>query len=149
MHCLKFLIELLAALLIFSLSDKVAFTLRKYSSKSLFAAMQCDEECEHYEPCIPTCPTPTCDTLLEPQSPNCQEATCVEGCAKDVCPPGEVYKSATDKECVSEPDCDKKCLEIDGEVYMEGDKISEDECHTWLVLFSGLHIILFEYFVNI
>ena len=93
--------------------------------------MQCDESCEHYEPCIPQCPTRTCDTLLLAVSPTCAEATCVEGCAKDVCPPGQVHKSAVDKECVPDTDCDKKCLEIDGRVYMEGDMISEDACHTW------------------
>ncbi|XP_071530009.1 uncharacterized protein [Panulirus ornatus] len=95
-----------------------------------FCPMQCDEDCEHYEPCIPTCPQETCDTLLDPSSPVCTQDACVEGCAKDVCPPGQVYKSATDKECVPKVECEKKCMEIDGEVYMEGDIISQDDCHT-------------------
>ncbi|KAA0190908.1 hypothetical protein HAZT_HAZT005302, partial [Hyalella azteca] len=91
--------------------------------------MQCDETCEHYEPCIPTCGTSTCDTLLAPTSPTCVDATCVEGCARDVCPPGHVHKSASDKSCVPAVDCDKKCLEEEGKVFMEGDVMSEDDCH--------------------
>ncbi|CAL4114083.1 unnamed protein product, partial [Meganyctiphanes norvegica] len=92
--------------------------------------MQCDETCEHYEPCIPTCPFETCDTLNTPRTTVCSEDICVEGCAKDVCPPGEVHKSLTDKECIPKTDCEKKCLEIDGEVYLEGDIISQDDCHS-------------------
>lgn len=42
-------------------------------------AMQCDESCEHYEPCIPTCPMETCDTLLDPAAPLCTQDACVEG----------------------------------------------------------------------
>nr|XP_045582100.1 uncharacterized protein LOC123745535 [Procambarus clarkii] len=92
--------------------------------------MQCDESCEHYEPCIPTCTQVNCDTLLDPSSPICTQDACVEGCAKDICPPGQVYKSSTDLECVPKADCEKKCMEIDGKVYMEGDTISQDDCHT-------------------
>ncbi|KAK7066927.1 Mucin-5B [Halocaridina rubra] len=92
--------------------------------------MQCDETCEHYEPCIPTCPHETCDTLLDPASPVCTQDACVEGCAKDLCPPGQVHKSATDPECVPKVDCEKRCMEIEGEVYLEGDIISQDNCHT-------------------
>ena len=43
------------------------------------SAMQCDESCESYEPCIPTCPHETCDTLLDPRSPVCTQDACVEG----------------------------------------------------------------------
>ncbi|KAK3857259.1 hypothetical protein Pcinc_036476, partial [Petrolisthes cinctipes] len=92
--------------------------------------MQCDESCEHYEPCIPTCPKESCDTLLDPSPPLCTQDACVEGCAKDVCPPDQVYKSLSDQECVPRADCEKKCMEIDGEVYMEGDIITQDDCHT-------------------
>ena len=45
----------------------------------LASAMQCDESCEHYEPCIPTCPLETCDTLLDPAAPLCTQDACVEG----------------------------------------------------------------------
>ena len=41
--------------------------------------MQCDESCEHYEPCIPTCAPDNCDTLLDPKSSMCQQEACVEG----------------------------------------------------------------------
>ncbi|XP_063867870.1 uncharacterized protein LOC135104399 [Scylla paramamosain] len=92
--------------------------------------MQCDESCEHYEPCIPTCPMETCDTLLDPAAPLCTQDACVEGCARDVCPPSQVHKSATDLDCVPKADCEKKCMEVDGEVFMEGDIISQDDCHT-------------------
>nr|XP_045582104.1 hemocytin-like isoform X3 [Procambarus clarkii] len=95
-----------------------------------FCPMQCDEECEHYEACIPTCPRPTCDTLLSPNPPMCALDTCVEGCSKNECPPGQVHQSATDDHCVPKTDCQKKCLQINGTLYMEGDVISKDDCHT-------------------
>ncbi|XP_071530011.1 hemocytin-like isoform X2 [Panulirus ornatus] len=95
-----------------------------------FCPMQCDEKCEYYEPCIPTCPQMSCETLFDPSPPLCAHDACVEGCASEVCPPGQVYKNASKLVCVPKADCVMKCLEIDGKVYMEGDIISEDECHT-------------------
>ena len=42
-----------------------------------------------------------------------------------------MHKSQTDKECIPKTDCEKKCLEIDGETYLEGEIISQDDCHSW------------------
>ena len=53
------------------------------------------------------------------------------GCAKDVCPASQVHKSATDLDCVPKADCEKKCMEVEGEMFMEGDIITQDDCHTW------------------
>lgn len=46
-----------------------------------FAAVQCDESCSQYKPCVKTCPLETCDNTLVYKSLStlCNQDTCVEG----------------------------------------------------------------------
>lgn len=43
--------------------------------------MQCDETCSTYSPCVPTCPSETCDNFLNLKNITemCKQDTCVEG----------------------------------------------------------------------
>ena len=43
----------------------------------------------------------------------------------------QVHRNATDPSCVAEVDCKRVCLEEDGHTYLEGDIVSQDDCHTW------------------
>lgn len=98
----------------------------------MFTAMQCDERCSQYSPCISTCPTETCDNLLVQKqlSKICSEDTCIEGCQTKQCPPDYVYSNSSLSECVPRNSCKVFCMEIDGVKYYEGDLIKEDDCHS-------------------
>lgn len=99
---------------------------------SLFSAMQCDERCSNYSPCISTCPTETCDNLLThgQLSKTCKEETCIEGCVPKPCAPGHIYLNSSFLECVPRNICRPACLEIDGVTYYEGDLVEGDECYS-------------------
>ncbi|XP_044006095.1 hemocytin [Aphidius gifuensis] len=105
----------------------------KWRSKNL-CPMQCDEKCSNYSPCISTCPRETCDYLLNPKikknSQLCTEDTCIEGCLPKECPNDEVYLNSTYQECVPRSTCKPICLEKEGVIYYEGDKVSSDLCQT-------------------
>lgn len=47
----------------------------------VFVAIQCDEKCSHYSPCVQTCPKQTCDNYIIHSNLNqlCSEDACVEG----------------------------------------------------------------------
>jgi hypothetical protein len=47
----------------------------------VFIAIQCDEKCSHYSPCVQTCPAQTCDNHMIHSNLNqlCSEDACVEG----------------------------------------------------------------------
>ena len=49
-----------------------------------FIAIQCDEKCSHYSPCVQTCPKQTCDNYIIHGKFNqlCIEDACVEGVLK-------------------------------------------------------------------
>jgi hypothetical protein len=49
-----------------------------------FVAIQCDEKCSHYSPCVQTCPKQTCDNYIIHSKFNqlCSEDACVEGVLK-------------------------------------------------------------------
>ena len=49
-----------------------------------FIAIQCDEKCSHYSPCVQTCPKQTCDNYIIHKKFNqlCSEDACVEGVLK-------------------------------------------------------------------
>jgi hypothetical protein len=53
---------------------------------SLFVAIQCDEKCSHYSPCVQTCPKQTCDNYIIHSKLNhlCSEDACVEGVLNSV-----------------------------------------------------------------
>ncbi|XP_044578140.1 hemocytin isoform X1 [Cotesia glomerata] len=102
----------------------------KWRSQDL-CPMQCDESCSSYSPCLSTCPQETCDSLTFTNvSKLCVQDTCVEGCLTKSCPEGEVYRNSTLKECVPKALCKPLCLEIEGVIYYEGDKVSSDACQT-------------------
>lgn len=88
----------------------------------LITAMQCDERCSNYSPCISTCPLETCDNLLTQNklTKSCSEDTCVEGCSFKLCPPGYVYSNSSHLECVPRSTCKPICLEENGVTYYEG-----------------------------
>jgi hypothetical protein len=49
-------------------------------------AIQCDEKCSHYSPCVQTCPKRTCDNYIIHSKLNqlCSEDACVEGVLNSV-----------------------------------------------------------------
>lgn len=100
--------------------------------KFIFSAIQCDQRCSQYSPCISTCPEETCDTVLmtEKISKTCKEDTCIEGCNPKPCPSGSIYLNSTFLECVPRNVCKPICMEIEGKTYYEGDLIEEDDCHS-------------------
>nr|CAD7397465.1 unnamed protein product [Timema cristinae] len=95
-------------------------------------AIQCDEKCSQYSPCVQTCPKETCDNHLIYKSltPLCKEDFCVEGCEVKLCPPGQVYNNLTSFECVPQEKCKTTCLQVGNITYNEGDVMEQDACHT-------------------
>ncbi|KAK8764281.1 hypothetical protein V5799_033110 [Amblyomma americanum] len=101
----------------------------KWRSQSL-CPIQCDAECSEYDACIPGCPPRTCETLGAPegeQGPVCDTSTapCIEGCKPKPCPEGFVYDNERDMNCVPEAQCRVPCKEINGRVYLEGERIED------------------------
>lgn len=118
----------------------------------LMAALQCNEECSSYSPCMSTCPTVTCDNPLGSSS-LCAADACVEGIADDwfgffstryisivcftgcqpkECPKGQIHRSANELSCMPISDCASAlCMVVDGVMYAEGDVIERDACHAW------------------
>lgn len=96
-----------------------------------FSAIQCDERCATYSPCVSSCPQETCDNLLlqNPLSKLCKEDSCIEGCAPKPCPPDYVYMNSSLTECVPRNVCKPICLEINSIIYYEGDLMEGDDCH--------------------
>ncbi|KAF5291992.1 hypothetical protein FQA39_LY14109 [Lamprigera yunnana] len=94
--------------------------------------IQCDERCAHYEPCISPCPYETCDNLMmyKKLASMCEQETCIEGCLVEECEEGYVYKNSSLLECVPKSSCKPVCIQIGNIVYLEGDIIEEDQCHT-------------------
>jgi len=94
--------------------------------------MQCDPKCSHYSPCISACPVETCDNILDQAKDDrmCKEDTCVEGCLIKECPENTIYFNDTYSECTPKAVCKPVCLEMDGVIYYEGDKIPKDDCQT-------------------
>ncbi|KAK0088266.1 hypothetical protein PV326_004912 [Microctonus aethiopoides] len=95
--------------------------------------IQCDETCSNYSPCMSTCPQETCDNIINLHNNDkhlCNQDACVEGCLSKSCELGYVYVNNSFKECIPRTECKPKCLEIDGIIYYEGDKVSSDECQT-------------------
>lgn len=94
--------------------------------------MQCDAHCSEYSPCISTCPTETCDNILNQAKDQfmCHSDTCVEGCQLKPCPPEQIYKNNTFSDCVPKSVCKHVCLVIDGITYYEGDIMESDNCKT-------------------
>lgn len=95
--------------------------------------LQCDEKCSTYSPCVSTCPRETCDNSMTVRDSShlCTEDTCVEGCQFQSCSEGQVYRNASYTECIPKSMCAKpSCIELDGVIYYEGDRISGDDCHS-------------------
>lgn len=104
------------------------------------AALQCDERCAQYTPCMSSCPAETCDNLLRHNdqiSTLCKEDSCIEGCQPKPCPPGHVYLNSSLSDCVPRNICKIFCKRIDNVDYYEGDVISKDDCHTCHCLNGG------------
>lgn len=101
-----------------------------------FLAIQC-EECGTYESCISPCPKKTCENEIFYQKIEqaCTPDFCVEGCNPKPCPPGQVYNNGREYKCIPEIECKIPCMELNGKLYMEGDRISDlqvvDACQTW------------------
>lgn len=103
----------------------------KWRSQEL-CPIQCDESCSIYSPCMSTCPHETCDNLasLSDGSHSCAQDSCVDGCLVQTCPDGMVYSNSSLRECVPKAVCKPICLEKEGIIYYEGDKVSNDDCQT-------------------
>lgn len=98
-------------------------------------ALQCDEECSTYTPCMSTCPAVSCDNPFGATA-LCSEDACVEGCLPQACPRGQVHRSVKYQpgmpSCISLTECRSAvCLEVDGVLYAEGDVMEKDACHAW------------------
>lgn len=104
----------------------------RYIKPTFFPAIQCDERCSLYKPCISTCLVETCDNIYTRSkiSASCIEDTCVEGCDFKPCPPGQVFLNSSYNQCISVNECKPVCMEFNGVTYLEGDIIEEDACHT-------------------
>ncbi|XP_075745319.1 hemocytin isoform X1 [Rhipicephalus microplus] len=101
----------------------------KWRSQSL-CPIQCDAECSEYVACISGCPPRTCETLGSPlagEKTVCDNSTapCIEGCRPKPCPEGFVYDNEHDMNCVPEAQCRVPCKEINGRVYLEGERIED------------------------
>lgn len=98
----------------------------------IISAIQCDENCAKYSPCVSTCPIETCENLLvqSPMNKLCKEDVCIEGCQPKLCPHDHVFLNSSLSECVPRNVCKPVCLQIDDVTYFEGDLIEEDACHT-------------------
>ncbi|KAL1421473.1 hypothetical protein MTO96_004163 [Rhipicephalus appendiculatus] len=101
----------------------------KWRSQSL-CPIQCDAECSEYDACISGCPPKTCETLGSPLAEEkavCDNSTapCIEGCRPKPCPAGFVYDNERDMNCVPEAQCRVPCKEINGRVYLEGERIED------------------------
>ena len=103
---------------------------------SSFLAIQC-EECATYESCISSCPKKTCEneifyTKIERV---CTSEFCVEGCDPKPCPSGQIYNNGKEYKCIPEMECVIPCMELNGRLYNEGDRITDvqvvDACQTW------------------
>lgn len=95
------------------------------------SALQCDERCSNYSPCISTCTVETCDTLNQiTQNKMCKEDNCIEGCEAKPCPEDHVYLNSSLLECVPRNACKVLCMEIDGVIYLEGDLMEGDDCYS-------------------
>ncbi|CAH1404838.1 unnamed protein product [Nezara viridula] len=94
--------------------------------------MQCDETCSTYSPCVPTCPSETCDNFLNLKNITemCKQDTCVEGCQFKKCKEGEIYFNSTKLECVPSALCKPVCMTVDGHDYYEGDLMEGDDCYS-------------------
>ncbi|XP_072142254.1 mucin-5AC-like [Dermacentor andersoni] len=101
----------------------------KWRSQSL-CPIQCDAECSEYDACISGCPPRTCETLgssLGEDKAVCDNTTapCIEGCRPKPCFEGFVYDNERDMNCVREAQCRVPCKEINGRVYLEGERIED------------------------
>ncbi|XP_054708375.1 SCO-spondin-like, partial [Uloborus diversus] len=99
----------------------------KWRSQEL-CPIQC-EECSTYDGCVPSCPPKTCENkfLYGKISENCLTGSCTEGCKPKPCPPGQIYNNGREYKCVPQTDCVVPCLEVNGKVYNEGDRITDVE----------------------
>ena len=96
------------------------------------AALQC-EAGSSYQPCVSTCPLPTCDNWANYNKVSlaCREEPCVEGCAPDTCRQGEVHQSRDVLECINSINCRTKCRMENGTQFYEGDVMEESDCKSW------------------
>ncbi|KAG8199486.1 hypothetical protein JTE90_009334 [Oedothorax gibbosus] len=93
-----------------------------------FCPIQC-EECSTYDSCIPSCPKKTCENEYRYSKFHeaCSEDFCVEGCNPKPCPEGQIYNNEKEFKCIPKVDCVVPCLEVNGVIYNEGDRITDLE----------------------
>ncbi|KAF8767625.1 Hemocytin like protein [Argiope bruennichi] len=90
--------------------------------------IQC-EECATYDSCIPSCPKKTCENEYRYGriEEACSNDFCVEGCNPKPCPAGQIYNNEVEYKCIPEVDCVVPCLEVNGVIYNEGDRVTDLE----------------------
>uniref|UniRef100_A0A061QFX2 Putative hemolectin n=1 Tax=Cupiennius salei TaxID=6928 RepID=A0A061QFX2_CUPSA len=105
----------------------------KWRSQEL-CPIQC-EECATYDSCMSSCPKKTCEhgLIYDRIEQACSEF-CVEGCNPKPCPEGQIYNNGKEYKCIPEIDCVVPCMELNGKIYNEGDRITDpqvaDTCQT-------------------
>ncbi|XP_035218784.1 SCO-spondin-like, partial [Stegodyphus dumicola] len=117
----------------------------KWRSQEL-CPIQC-EECATYESCIPSCPKMTCENELiyGKIKEACTFDFCVEGCNPKPCPEGQIYNNGREYKCVPQVDCVAPCMEINGVLYNEGDRITDpkvtDSCQSCHCRRGSIHCV--------
>ncbi len=86
-----------------------------------------------------SCPKRTCENGLtyDRIEQACSAEFCVEGCNPKPCPEGQIYNNGKEFKCIPEIECVVPCMELNGKIYNEGDRITDtqivDACQTWYV----------------